>query len=282
MSVCLSPYTLREPEGVKVPCGKCPACLKRRASGWSFRLMRHERNQPSAHFVTLTLNDESIKENLTSAGYLSLRKRDVQLFFKRLRFNRQKSGKSGKITYYVCGEYGSLNRRPHYHAIIFGADSDDYEEAWSVDGRSLGHIFVGNVTGASVGYVLKYMSKPKTCPQHSNDDRLPEFQLTSKGLGANYLTPAMVRWHLADLDNRMYCNAEGGVKISMPRYYKDKIYNDEQRERIAFISQVRAQQDDLSVFEKMGLDIQEFNRVLQARKDAAYKKMYKSSLLRRG
>lgn len=31
----------------------------------------------------------------------------------------------------------------------------------------------------------------------------------------------------------MYLTIEGGKKISMPRYYKDKLYTDEQREQIA-------------------------------------------------
>lgn len=36
----------------------------------------------------------------------------------------------------------------------------------------------------------------------------------------------MIRWHKADLVNRMYCNIEGGKKISMPRYYKQKLYDE--------------------------------------------------------
>lgn len=54
----------------------------------------------------------------------------------------------------------------------------------------------------------------------------------SKGLGACYLTPAMIQYHHDDILNRMYCNAEGSKKISMPRYYKEKIYDKEQRERV--------------------------------------------------
>lgn len=39
----------------------------------------------------------------------------------------------------------------------------------------------------------------------------------------------MVAWHKADLENRMYCNLPGGKKISMPRYYKEKIYESWER-----------------------------------------------------
>lgn len=34
----------------------------------------------------------------------------------------------------------------------------------------------------------------------------------------------MIKWHKADLNNRMYCTTSDGKKISMPRYYKNKLY----------------------------------------------------------
>jgi len=43
----------------------------------------------------------------------------------------------------------------------------------------------------------------------------------------------MKLWHKSDLLNRMYINIDGGKKAAMPRYYKNKIYTDEQRKEIA-------------------------------------------------
>lgn len=43
----------------------------------------------------------------------------------------------------------------------------------------------------------------------------------------------MVNWHKADLLQRMYVNVDGNKKISMPRYFKDKIYTDIEREDIS-------------------------------------------------
>lgn len=54
-----------------------------------------------------------------------------------------------------------------------------------------------------------------------------------KKLGANYLTPQMLRWHKNDLENRMYITTVDGKKVSMPRYYKEKIYSDAERDIIA-------------------------------------------------
>ena len=71
----------------------------------------------SAYFVTLTYDNNHVP--ISEHGFPTLCKRDFQLFMKRLRFNT-----GVKIKYYVAGEYGSTNHRPHYHAVIFGAPND--------------------------------------------------------------------------------------------------------------------------------------------------------------
>lgn len=156
---------------------------------------------------------------------MGLDKRDLQLFFKRLRKAHGKGNNNGRtIKYYAVGEYGGRTNRPHYHIILFNARVELIQQSWN-----LGEVHYGTVTGASVGYTLKYISKPKTVPKHANDDRLPEFSIMSKRLGINYLTKAMVAYHKKDLQNRVCLTMEQGQKISMPRYYKDKIYNSEER-----------------------------------------------------
>lgn len=42
----------------------------------------------------------------------------------------------------------------------------------------------------------------------------------------------MKRWHTADVENRLYCVIEDGKKISMPRYFKDKMYTPDQRQTV--------------------------------------------------
>lgn len=195
--------------------------------------MQEEKHSSSAHFVTLTYATKFVP--ISPAGFLTLNKKHVQNFFKRLRFNTGVTN----LKYYAVGEYGSENFRPHYHALIFNLPSEfDVINAWVEDKRkteqteALGDCHFGTVTGASVGYTLKYISKPRIIPVHRNDDRLPEFALQSKGLGSKYLTEASHQWHHDDLLNRMHIVIEGGVKISMPRYFKNKIYTDADRENI--------------------------------------------------
>lgn len=170
----------------------------------------------SASFITLTYDTKTVP--ITSKGWMTLRKRDWQLFMKRLR-----KLETNKLKYYAVGEYGDKNKRPHFHAILFNvSDNDNIQKAWEQ-----GEIHIGAVSGASIAYTTKYIDKEKRIPEHKNDDRQREFSLMSKGLGANYLTPAMTKYHQADI-TRMYVDKEG-TKLAMPRYYRDKIYTEAQK-----------------------------------------------------
>lgn len=236
MAECITPFQVKSKTDEKflVPCGKCPYCVARRISAWSIRLMQEDRVSLSSHFLTLTYDTRHIP--ITRNGFMSVNKRDVQLFIKRLR-KIQPAGNDKPIKYFLAAEYGGRTNRPHYHIILFNGEVGTFAQAWQ-----LGHIHYGTVSGASVGYTLKYMSKQQRIPAHRNDDREPEFRLMSKGLGASYITDKMKRWHHADIENRMYCNLLDGKKVSMPRYYKDKIYNEQQRKRAAFFSRIKMEE----------------------------------------
>lgn len=227
------------------PCGKCPACYSRRVSQWSLRLMKEEETSQTAYFVTLTYDTKYVP--ITPNGFMSLSRNDrpvvkirpskkpatytsdLQLYFKRLRKLNE-----NKIKYFAVGEYGGHTRRPHYHIILFNATEKSITQAWRQAEHAIGHVHIGSLTGASVGYTLKYLSKHSDVSFYNDaDDRIPEFALMSKGLGAGYITASMIRWHYADLQNRMFCNLQDGKKVSMPRYYKQKIYSPEQRQAVA-------------------------------------------------
>lgn len=205
---------------IAFPCGQCYECKMRRVNSWAFRL-QHEFNQAhDAHFVTFTYNTDSVPIN--EHGQLTLDKRHFQLFMKRLRKISNYPGH--KIKYFACGEYGDQTARPHYHGIIFNAKLDNIEKEWR-----LGSIHRGNVESASIYYTLKYMMKRKAPKQWWKQ---PEFQLISNGLGAGYLTPTNQAWHKADLEGRYYLPLYDGIKCPLPRYYKDQIYSQEERQAI--------------------------------------------------
>jgi hypothetical protein len=228
------------------PCGKCPACVRRRVSGWAFRLNKQSEQSNSAHFVTLTYNDEHIKK--TKNGFETLVKKDVQDFFKRLRKLTKQ-----KISYYAVGEYGDTGERPHYHIILFNANPKIVENAWKLNDITLGNVHFGDVGDASVGYTLKYISKDKKIPQFNGDDRQKEFALMSKGLGAGYLTENMVKWHTkGNIENKVYLPLKDGKKAAMPRYYKDKLYDKGQKFRIGVFMRAESQKQVDELQDKYG------------------------------
>lgn len=112
-------------------------------------------------FITLTYDDAHLPPGLT------LVKRDWQLFMKRL---RERMGVP--IRFFMCGEYGELRGRPHYHALLFGVDFED-KRPWSKSESGetlfrsatletvwqLGFCLIGSVTFQSAAYVARYVMK---------------------------------------------------------------------------------------------------------------------------
>lgn len=205
-------------ETVPVPCGRCPPCKQRRVNGWVFRLMQEHKQSSNSHFVTLTYDTDNVP--ISQNGFMTLDKPDVQKYFKRLR----KLMPDVKFKYYLAGEYGTQNKRPHYHFIAFNCpDKQHFFDAWNK-----GSVHVGDVSNDSVAYTMKYIDKASFRKMHSRDDRIPEFSLMSKGLGDNYLTPESVQYHKDDI-SRLYMTKPGGYRIAMPRYYRNKIFNERER-----------------------------------------------------
>lgn len=193
--------------GYTVPCGQCIACRLNYAKFWSIRMMQELKHHDKACFVTLTYDDEHLVSS-------RLVKRDLQLFFKRLR-------KRFALRYFACGEYGDSFGRPHYHAIIYGLSPDD--KSFIEDSWRQGLVHVGTVTDDSCNYVAKYMTKKlrgnslkeklKEDPDYS-----PEFVLMSRrpGIGSE-LSPEMEQF----LKDTGFVYRKGH-RSSIPRYYKDK------------------------------------------------------------
>lgn len=221
-------------EKIPINCGKCPYCKKRRVSSWVFRLLQEEKVSFSSYFVTLTYDTRHLP--FSKNGYPTLVKKDFQNWMKRLRKIEAREPLKLKLKYYACGEYGTKNWRPHYHTIIFNVqDVENLQKSWQAiepetgEKSQIGSIHIGSVSGASIAYTAKYIDKQRRIPIHKNDDRLPEFSLQSTKLGTSYLTPAIKKWHRADL-SRMYVVLPDGVKVAMPKYYRDQIFNDTQKE----------------------------------------------------
>lgn len=218
---------------IEVPCSRCPKCKQRRVQDWVFRLQEEDKISSSSFFVTLTYNTQNVPIN--DRGQMTLDKTHFQKFMKRLR-KCQKS----KIKYYMAGEYGEQRQRPHYHMIIFNLeDIEHLTKSWTH-----GSIDIGTCTKSSIAYTAMYIDKKARIPMFLGDERQKEFSLMSKGMGKSYLTENMVKYHRED-PTRLYLTTLGGYKKALPRYYRNKIWNESEREKqIELIKQIKQEQDE--------------------------------------
>lgn len=234
-----------------VPCGQCPACKHKRVQGWVFRLLQEDKRHRSACFATLTYRNEEI--SITRNGFMNLVKKDYQDFMKRLRFNTG----CKTIRYYAAGEYGDTRKRPHFHAIIFDVTEDDIITAWT-----RGEVHFGEVTGNSIAYTAKYINKDKRIPMHEMDDRTPEFSLMSKKMGLNYVTEETKKWHRQKMAG--YVIDHAGYKNAMPRYFKERIFEEGETHEMNRKAQEEAREKLNKAIEKAGSEKQFYHNQFQA------------------
>jgi hypothetical protein len=179
-------------EPIFVKCNNCIGCRLDYSREWATRITHEAQLHDDNCFITLTYNDDNIPRD----G--SLVKKDIQNFIKRLRKSLEmpyclidekcrpvlyKRGKKKgqpkmatstfkKIKYYYCGEYGDKNNRPHYHAIIFNHNFNDWVYLHTTDNGSdiytsptlekiwgKGFVTIGTVTFESAAYIARYCVK---------------------------------------------------------------------------------------------------------------------------
>lgn len=198
--------SVRSNGGIEIPCNNCVGCKLERARQWSIRMMHEVKCHSENCFLTLTYDDQHVPQDY------SLKIRDMQLFWKKL---RQKLG-DRVIRYFCCGEYGDLNGRPHYHAIVFNYDAADKKpHSRSESGELIytsevlsqvwgnGHIVTQDVTRKSCAYVARYCLKKVKTGDTFGADRYyrvspmdgqaysvsPEFATMSRrtGIGSGYV-----------------------------------------------------------------------------------------------
>lgn len=207
-----------EDKNILVPCRKCIACRISRVSDWTTRMIFENEVHESSCFITLTYAQEALPFNM------ELDRKELQRFFKRLRKNTGR-----KIKYFACGEYGEKNKRPHYHAIIFGIGVMDhwYNEmhqceggpvfdSWNQKGHPRGFVTVTPVHVNRMRYCAKYLLKGT---EESEQFWLYQgpFQFTSKGLGLEHAE--ISRDRLVE-DQELVIN---GRNRGIPKYFKDKL-----------------------------------------------------------
>lgn len=188
-----------------VPCGKCPGCRMDYSRVWANRmLVELDDMDNQAVFLTLTYNAEHLPyTDLDDKGrrYPTLNKRDLQLFWKRLR----KAFPDSRIRYYIAGEYGPKTHRPHYHAIVYGLSLSDFADLEFLRTNGLGQayynspkladiwgngfIVLSEVSWHTCAYVSRYVLKKrgKLDKYVVATNVVPEFNLSSRKPGIGLL-----------------------------------------------------------------------------------------------
>lgn len=132
---------------LSLPCGNCLGCRMAAARAWALRCQLELSDHRSATFTTLTYDDDHLP--------VTLSKRHLQLWLKRF---RKKMAPTGPVRFFASGEYGELNNRPHYHAILYGANADRdrnlIQDTWAQ-----GHTKTVDATPATIAYVAGYTAK---------------------------------------------------------------------------------------------------------------------------
>lgn len=224
---------------IEVPCGSCLSCRLAHSAAWADRCMLEMKYHKSSYFVTLTYDDEHLPTDFDldlltgeklETKHVTLVKRDLQLFIKRLRkkFNKQ------KIRFFACGEYGEKYKRPHYHLIIFGLELSDLKEVTKTSlGYQLyesqkmnelwtnGFITIGEATYETCAYTARYVTKKAT----EDLDYYYELNNIEKPFITMSRKPGIARQYYDDNDVFEYeylnlSTKNGGKKTKPPRYYE--------------------------------------------------------------
>lgn len=204
---------------LNLPCGKCVGCLMARSKAWAVRCMHEASLYDSNCFVTLTYDEKHLPFNR------SLDVWEFSDFMKRL---RKFYGRPG-IRFFAAGEYGPVNLRPHYHALLFNHDFEDRLPFKETEAGSLiyvskeleklwpkGYSSVTDVTFKSASYVARYNLKKALDPQKLPDGLTKEFVNMSRrpGIGKGWYDK-----YKGDVFPSDQIMMSGGIEMKPPRFY---------------------------------------------------------------
>lgn len=244
MSRCYSPIKVDlvrkpgQPKFILVDCGRCPYCDLKRIKEWTNRCILEAKFSNNYFFVTLTYNNENLNAN-SETGEVELSVREHQLFMKRLRdYYKRNEDKvlpyqKKPLRFVMCGEYGGLNDRPHYHYILFNVPIlngkvheplyDAVEHAW----QKKGYVKVEKVRSDGVfNYVAAYILQ--TRGRNAKNLRQKAFFRTSRkpGIGVEYCDKYR-DYHQSDITaTQMVMGA--GQFATLPKLFKKKLISESQ------------------------------------------------------
>lgn len=259
---------------LQIACGQCRGCKLKRSREWAMRCIHEKQMHKYSSYITLTFNNENL------GGY-NLEHEHFQRFMKRTRkaLGKMVDGKwvpsntdtllhgrhgdsphtPGEIKFYMCGEYGPLHGRPHYHALLFGVDfrdrqylrttpagakiyrSPQLEKLWTH-----GYSSVGELTFESAAYIARYVMKKRTGDGNKNnyeilDPETGEIVIRKKEYNQMSRRSGIGKTWIEKYKTDVYTTGKvivRGHPNNPPRYY-DKIYKELDQAQLEHIQYAR-------------------------------------------
>lgn len=212
---------------VPVGCGKCIECKKQKARSWQVRLNEEAKIWKYKYCLTLTFSNEELEKLCKETK----QKECNAVFTIAMRRFLERWRKKHKVSlrHWFTTELGHEGtERIHAHGIIF-SNEEISEEKFSYFWK-YGHIRQGQWLGMkTINYLIKYVHKVDT--EHKNFEQIV---LCSKGIGSNYLERHLVKeiHNFKETETIEYYRLPNGTKINLPIYYRNKLFTEEQREKL--------------------------------------------------
>lgn len=249
---------------VPIGCGNCIECRKQKQREWQVRLLEDIKTHTNGKFITLTFSNESIKELTKEVNKVKLKrirktitlkngkKRNyyrydehtqttelkgydldnaiatlaMRRFLERWRKEYKVSLRHWTVT--ELGHNGTENI--HLHGIIWTNDISKLEKIWQYGYVWKGYMKNGKlenyVNGRTVNYIIKYVSKMDLDHKHYKSKTL-----CSAGIGGDYTKNYNSKLNKFNYsETKETYKTSTGHEIAMPTYWRNKIYDDEEKE----------------------------------------------------
>lgn len=251
---------------IEIPCQKCESCRLDYSKEWMQRCMLEQKMWSYNEMLTLTYDEQNVPKtkgcDLKTGEVVvvnTLKKKDVEKFLKDLRRYWKHHYDEDNIRFYMCGEYGELHGRPHYHLLMFNfnvRDKEYYKKSQKgfdmyhskiierIWGK--GHIELNEITPETCAYVARYVLKKQKgtgaksyyetkgiVPEYTNGSRKP-------GIGAKYFEENMDKIYMYD---KILLTNSNGVQEVKPCMYYDRLFDAEEHD---LMEEIKARRKELA------------------------------------
>lgn len=237
---------------VPIGCTKCIECRKQKAREWQIRLHEEIKTATNGKFITLTFSNKSIQKLINyektytdkSTGAIYKQKlntlkgynldNEIATVATRLFLERWRKKYKTSLRHWLVTELGhNGTENIHIHGIIWTNEPlEKVENIWQYGymwkGKMINGKRINYVNNKTVNYIVKYVNKV--------DEKHKYYKskiLTSSGIGHNYTNTYNSKLNkFQDKKTSEVYTLETGYKISLAIYWRNKIYNEEQREKL--------------------------------------------------